>query len=168
MEIAITISINGHEIKKEKFELQEKIENPVLEKSISTLPLTQRTVNALRAENVESINDLVDKTFRWIRRTPNIGKKSQIEIINALKEQNLELKVEEKIENPILKKDIGELALTQRSVNCLRAERVNLVSELIEKTEWDLLKTPNLGRKSCMEIREALKEHNLKLKDKEK
>ena len=51
---------------------------------------------------------------------------------------------------------IEELELTVRSTNCLKAESIFLIGDLIQRSEFDLLKTPNLGKKSLNEIKDVL------------
>ncbi|MFO0109683.1 MAG: DNA-directed RNA polymerase subunit alpha C-terminal domain-containing protein, partial [Alphaproteobacteria bacterium] len=51
---------------------------------------------------------------------------------------------------------VDELELTVRSANCLKAENIYYIGDLIQRTENELLKTPNLGRKSLNEIKEVL------------
>jgi len=63
----------------------------------------------------------------------------------------------------LLAKSIDEMELTTRSMNCLKAEDIYTVAELIKWTEIQLLYTPNLGKKSLTEIKEALHEWGLKL-----
>ena len=65
--------------------------------------------------------------------------------------------------NPILLRPIDELELGVRSTNCLKAENVYYVGDLVQRTETELMKTPNLGKKSLNEIKEALKAHDLEL-----
>lgn len=65
--------------------------------------------------------------------------------------------------NPIYLKKIDELELTVRSANCLKAENVNYIGDLVQCTEVELLKTPNLGKKSLTEIKDVLAEHGLQL-----
>lgn len=65
--------------------------------------------------------------------------------------------------DPILLRPIDELELTVRSANCLKAENIYYVGDLIKKTEQELLKTPNLGRKSLNEIKSVLAAHGLSL-----
>ncbi|MCF6288426.1 MAG: DNA-directed RNA polymerase subunit alpha [Proteobacteria bacterium] len=67
---------------------------------------------------------------------------------------------EEKL-NPILLKPIDELELTVRSANCLKAENIQYIGDLIQRNEVDLLKTPNLGKKSLNEIKAVLAEMGL-------
>ncbi|MBW0454712.1 MAG: DNA-directed RNA polymerase subunit alpha [Candidatus Kinetoplastibacterium crithidii] len=65
--------------------------------------------------------------------------------------------------DPILLKPVDELELTVRSANCLKAENVYYIGDLIQKTENELLKTPNLGRKSLNEIKDVLASRGLTL-----
>ncbi|MBV59720.1 DNA-directed RNA polymerase subunit alpha [Abyssibacter profundi] len=65
--------------------------------------------------------------------------------------------------NPMLLKPIDELDLTVRSANCLKAENVYFIGDLVQRTETELMKTPNLGKKSLNEIKEVLEGHGLGL-----
>jgi DNA-directed RNA polymerase subunit alpha len=65
--------------------------------------------------------------------------------------------------NPILLRPVDELELTVRSANCLKAENIYYIGDLIQRTETELLKTPNLGRKSLNEIKEVLASRGLTL-----
>ena len=83
---------------------------------------------------------------------------------------NLEHKIEEKevapakIEiDPIYYRPVDELGLTVRSINCLKGERVYYLGDLVQKNERQLLRTPNLGKKSLNEIKEMLTDLGLVL-----
>ena len=65
--------------------------------------------------------------------------------------------------DPILLRPVDDLELTVRSANCLKAENINYIGDLIQRTENELLKTPNLGRKSLNEIKEVLASRGLTL-----
>jgi DNA-directed RNA polymerase subunit alpha len=65
--------------------------------------------------------------------------------------------------DPVLLKPVEELELTVRSANCLKAENINYIGDLVLKTEVELLKTPNLGKKSLTEIKDVLAQHGLTL-----
>lgn len=65
--------------------------------------------------------------------------------------------------SPILFRPIDELELGVRSTNCLKAENIYYIGDLVQRTETQLMKTPNLGKKSLNEIKEALKGHELDL-----
>ena len=65
--------------------------------------------------------------------------------------------------DPILLHPVDDLELTVRSANCLKAENIYYIGDLIQRTETELLKTPNLGRKSLNEIKEVLASRGLTL-----
>ena len=65
--------------------------------------------------------------------------------------------------DPTLLRPVDDLELTVRSANCLKAESIYYIGDLIQKTENELLKTPNLGRKSLNEIKEVLATKGLTL-----
>jgi len=65
--------------------------------------------------------------------------------------------------DPILLRPVDDLELTVRSANCLKAENIYYIGDLIQRTETELLKTPNLGRKSLNEIKEVLASRGLTL-----
>jgi DNA-directed RNA polymerase subunit alpha len=65
--------------------------------------------------------------------------------------------------DPILLQPVDDLELTVRSANCLKAENIYYIGDLIQRTETELLKTPNLGRKSLNEIKEVLATKSLTL-----
>ena len=65
--------------------------------------------------------------------------------------------------DPQLLAAVDELELTVRSANCLKAEQIYYIGDLIQKSEQDLLRTPNLGRKSLNEIKEVLTDKGLDL-----
>ena len=65
--------------------------------------------------------------------------------------------------DPILTRSIDDLELTVRSANCLKAESIFYIGDLIQRTEVELLKTPNLGKKSLTEIKDVLAARGLSL-----
>jgi len=65
--------------------------------------------------------------------------------------------------NPMYYRPVDDLELTVRSANCLKAENIFYIGDLVQRTEADLLKTPNLGKKSLTEIKNILASHNLAL-----
>jgi DNA-directed RNA polymerase subunit alpha len=65
--------------------------------------------------------------------------------------------------DPILLRPVDELELTVRSANCLKAESINYIGDLVQRTEVELLRTPNLGKKSLTEIKQVLESHGLPL-----
>lgn len=77
------------------------------------------------------------------------------------KEQVVEEKEDEV--DPILIRPVDDLELTVRSANCLKAENIYYIGDLIQRTEVELLKTPNLGKKSLTEIKDVLASRGLAL-----
>lgn len=65
--------------------------------------------------------------------------------------------------NPALMRPIDELELTVRSANCLKAENIYYVGDLVQRSEVELMKTPNLGKKSLNEIKDVLEQQGLSL-----
>ncbi|MFL6712557.1 MAG: DNA-directed RNA polymerase subunit alpha [Sulfurifustis sp.] len=98
-----------------------------------------------------------------VRRAANILQ-DQISIFVDLKgpDQRQELKKEPEMD-PLLLRPVDDLELTVRSANCLKAENIFYIGDLIQRTEFELLKTPNLGKKSLTEIKDVLAQHGLSL-----
>ncbi len=65
--------------------------------------------------------------------------------------------------DPVLLRPVDDLELTVRSANCLKAENIYYIGDLIQRTEVELLKTPNLGKKSLTEIKDILASRGLSL-----
>lgn len=65
--------------------------------------------------------------------------------------------------NPIYYRPVDDLELTVRSANCLKAENIFFIGDLVQRSESDLLRTPNLGKKSLTEIKNVLSTHGLSL-----
>jgi DNA-directed RNA polymerase subunit alpha len=80
-------------------------------------------------------------------------------------EGDAEPEAEEKVDeiDPILLRPVDDLELTVRSANCLKAENIYYIGDLIQRTEVELLKTPNLGKKSLTEIKDVLASRGLSL-----
>ncbi len=128
------------------------------------------------ATRVKQRTDL-DKLSMYIKTNGTINpeeaiRKSATILVNQLQSFiNLELMdkkkiiVEEKKEvlNPVLLQSVDDLELTVRSANCLKAELIHYIGDLVQKTEIDLLKMPNLGKKSLAEIKDILFTKNLTL-----
>lgn len=88
----------------------------------------------------------------------------QLEVFVDLRDvRQPEIKEEKPEFDPILLRPVDDLELTVRSANCLKAEAVHYIGDLIQKTEVELLKTPNLGKKSLTEIKDILASKGLSL-----
>jgi DNA-directed RNA polymerase subunit alpha len=75
----------------------------------------------------------------------------------------LKQKQQENTVDPLLLQPVDDLELTVRSANCLKAENIYYIGDLVQRSELDLLKTPNLGKKSLNEIKEVLHNRGLSL-----
>ncbi len=82
--------------------------------------------------------------------------KSKPDVVEIQQEPTFEI-------DPILLRSVDDLELTVRSANCLKAESLYYIGELIQRSEVELLKTPNLGKKSLTEIKDVLAQHGLSL-----
>ena len=81
---------------------------------------------------------------------------------DALALEDAPEEVEDEID-PILLRPVDDLELTVRSANCLKAEAIQYIGDLVQRTEVELLKTPNLGKKSLTEIKDVLASRGLSL-----
>lgn len=98
-----------------------------------------------------------------IRRAATILQQ-QIAIFVDLEAESIPepIKVKEEID-PVLLRPVDDLELTVRSANCLKAENIYYIGDLVQRTETELLKTPNLGKKSLTEIKDVLASKDLEL-----
>jgi DNA-directed RNA polymerase alpha subunit len=112
----------------------------------ATIAETNKKLNEVLADN-KRLEELLDRAYARIRMADPEGD-------TANKDEAI-MKGEKWLKE-VLAKSIDELDLTVRSINCLTAENINTIGQLISKTENDLLKTPNLGRKSLKEIKDDL------------
>lgn len=88
----------------------------------------------------------------------------QLDAFVELRDVSEPVEKEEKLEfDPILLRPVDDLELTVRSANCLKAEAVQYIGDLVQRTEVELLKTPNLGKKSLTEIKDVLASRGLSL-----
>ncbi len=111
--------------------------------------------------NIET-NGVIDPE-EAIRRAATILH-DQISVFVNLEETAAEVPAEEEPEvDPLLLRPVDDLELTVRSANCLKAENIYFIGDLIQRTEVELLKTPNLGKKSLTEIKDVLAQRGLSL-----
>jgi|TARA_B100001250_G_scaffold81449_1_gene67155 DNA-directed RNA polymerase subunit alpha len=98
-----------------------------------------------------------------IRRAGSILKGQLDVFVDLETEDESSLEEEAVFIEPALLRPVDELELTVRSANCLKAEQINYIGDLVQRTEVELLRTPNLGKKSLTEIKEVLAKHGLTL-----
>jgi DNA-directed RNA polymerase subunit alpha len=142
-----------------------------LDASFSPIKKVSFTVDAARVD--QSVN--LDKLNLVIETNGSVDAEEAIKRAASILQDQLSSFIElEQIEeeeslptsddfDPQLLAAVDELELTVRSANCLKAEQIYYIGDLIQKSEQDLLRTPNLGRKSLNEIKEVLTEKNLEL-----
>ncbi len=88
----------------------------------------------------------------------------QISVFVNLEESMAQSQIVEEPEiDTALLKPVDDLELTVRSANCLKAENIYYIGDLVQHTEAELLKTPNLGKKSLTEIKDVLGQRNMSL-----
>jgi DNA-directed RNA polymerase subunit alpha len=146
----------------------------VLDASFSPVSRVSYTVESARVEQRTDLDKLVMEIATNGAITPEEAIRSSAKI---LVEQlavfaQLEGQIGEMFEpqptrstqfDPILLRPVDELELTVRSANCLKAENIHYIGDLVQRTEVELLRTPNLGKKSLTEIKEVLQSHGLML-----
>lgn len=98
-----------------------------------------------------------------IRRAATILQEQLSVFVELKREDQQQTTAEMSDINPILLRPVDELELTVRAANCLKAESIFYIGDLVQKTEGELLKTPNLGKKSLGEIKDVLAAHSLAL-----
>ena len=98
-----------------------------------------------------------------IRRAGSILKDQLSVFVDLQGQEDTQSTTSEAQVDPILLRPVDELELTVRSANCLKAESINYIGDLVQRTEVELLRTPNLGKKSLTEIKEVLESHGLGL-----
>jgi len=98
-----------------------------------------------------------------IRRAGGILKDQLSVFVDLQGQEEAAAKTAEAQFDPILLRPVDELELTVRSANCLKAENIHYIGDLVQRTEVELLRTPNLGKKSLTEIKEVLESHGLTL-----
>lgn len=142
-----------------------------LDASFSPIKTVTYSVESARVENRTDLDKLIvdletDGTIQPESAIKYAGAilQNQLSIFVDLTRVQEQQKVEDEIIiDPIMLRPVDELELTVRSANCLKAENANYIGDLVQKTELELLRTPNLGKKSLNEIKEILSSHGLSL-----
>jgi len=98
-----------------------------------------------------------------IRRAATILQQQLAVFVDLEGEKEAEPARQEEEIDPILLRPVDDLELTVRSANCLKAENIYYIGDLVQRTEVELLKTPNLGKKSLTEIKDVLASRGLSL-----
>lgn len=98
-----------------------------------------------------------------IRRSATILQQQLIAFVDLEASAVAQPQTQEELIDPVLLRSVDDLELTVRSANCLKAESIYYIGDLVQRTEVELLKTPNLGKKSLTEIKDVLASRDLSL-----
>lgn len=142
-----------------------------LDASFSPVNMVTYNVESARVENRTDLDKLIidvdtDGTMEAedaIKYASTILSDQLSSFVDFKVIEEQEVEKEEPTVDPALLQAIDELDLTVRSANCLKAENIYYVGDLIQRSEMELLKTPNLGRKSLTEIKDVLATKGLSL-----
>ena len=142
-----------------------------LDASFSPVRRVAYVVEAARVEQRTDLDKLVldldtDGTIdpeEAIRTAATILQQQIAVFVDLEQEAQPEKKEQREEVDPILLRPVDDLELTVRSANCLKAENIYYIGDLVQRTEVELLKTPNLGKKSLTEIKDVLASKGLSL-----
>ena len=142
-----------------------------LDASYSPMRMVSYSVESARVEQRTDLDKLVLELEtngvidpeEAIRRAATILQQQLAVFVDLESEGEPESEEKEDEIDPILLRPVDDLELTVRSANCLKAENIYFIGDLIQRTEVELLKTPNLGKKSLTEIKDVLASRGLSL-----
>lgn len=142
-----------------------------LDATYSPVHIVSYVVENARVEQRTNLDKLVidletDGTLEpgeAIRRAATILQQQLAVFVDLESDIEPEPEREEDEVDPVLLRPVDDLELTVRSANCLKAENIYYIGDLIQRTEVELLKTPNLGKKSLTEIKDVLASRGLSL-----
>ena len=154
-------------------EIERQLGKLILDASFSPI---RRVTYSVETARVEQRTDL-DKLIIEIETNGTIDPEQAVREATALLQDQFSIfselppngkysqksSVQEEHFDPLLLQAVDDLELTVRSANCLKAESIYYVGDLVQKTEIELLKTPNLGKKSLTEIKDVLSSRGLTL-----
>lgn len=167
--VGANLPTSNHE---DDFELEEtKIGLLKIDNTFSPVKRVSYTVDSARVENRTDLDKLtIDlhtngtiEPEEAIRVSATILRHQLNAFVDLKFEQQEKEKNAEPEFDPILLRPVDDLELTVRSANCLKAEDIYFIGDLVQKAEVDLLKTPNLGKKSLTEIKDVLASRSLSL-----
>jgi len=155
--------------------VQEDEDRPIgrlqLDASFSPIHRVAYVVDRARVEQRTNLDKLIieletDGTIdpeEAIRSAATILQDQLFAFVDLRSKEEAEPEGQEPDIDPILLRQVDDLELTVRSANCLKAEQIYYIGDLIQRTEVELLKTPNLGKKSLTEIKDVLASRGLSL-----
>jgi DNA-directed RNA polymerase subunit alpha len=142
-----------------------------IDASYSPMRTVAYTVDSARVEQRTNLDKLILEVEtngtiepeEAIRRAATILQEQLSAFVELKDENDIEPVEEEPEVDPTLLRPVDDLELTVRSANCLKTENIHYIGDLIQRTEVELLKTPNLGKKSLTEIKDVLASRGLSL-----
>jgi DNA-directed RNA polymerase subunit alpha len=142
-----------------------------LDASFTPVSRVSYTVDAARVEQRTNLDKLIIEIEtngtldpeEAIRRAATILQDQLSVFVDLQGKEEVKAETPEADVDPILLRPVDDLELTVRSANCLKAESIYFIGDLIQRTEVELLKTPNLGKKSLTEIKDVLASRGLSL-----
>lgn len=142
-----------------------------IDASYSPMRTVAYTVDSARVEQRTNLDKLILEVEtngtiepeEAIRRAATILQEQLSAFVDLKDENDIEPVEEEPEVDPTLLRPVDDLELTVRSANCLKTENIHYIGDLIQRTEVELLKTPNLGKKSLTEIKDVLASRGLSL-----
>ena len=171
MQIVVNEGIGYSSANQRKDDANRNVGSLLIDASYSPIKKVAYKVDSARVEQRTDLDKLIieletDGTIdpeECIREAATILH-DQVSVFVDLKAiEEKEQKVEEAEIDPNLLRPVDDLELTVRSANCLKAENVYYIGDLIQRSENELLKTPNLGKKSLTEIKDILGTYGLSL-----
>lgn len=175
LNMTLTVEMGRGYVPATQREDEEETSRPIgrlaLDASFSPVSRVAWSVEAARLEQRTDLDKLVieletNATIdpeQAIRRASTILTEQLMVFADLQEHKPGQQKQQQVVIDPELLKPVDDLELTVRSLNCLKAEKVQYVGDLIQRVESDLLKTPNLGKKSLTEIKDALAARGLAL-----
>ncbi len=175
-ELSMTLKVErgrGYQTVESRYHADEEKEIGVLRLDASFSPVTRVSYEVENAR-VEQRTDL-DKLIinletngtldpeAAIRRSATILQMQLVAFVDLETTDYAQEYKEEEGVDPVLLQPVDDLELTVRSANCLKAENIYYIGDLVQRSENDLLKTPNLGKKSLTEIKDVLASRGLAL-----
>lgn len=172
--LSLTVKIargRGYQPSGVKLDEERPVGRLLMDASFSPVRRVSYVIEAARVEQRTDLDKLIIdletngtiEPEEAIRRAATILQDQLHAFVELHGERKVESKKAEPDFDPILLRPVEDLELTVRSANCLKTENIHYIGDLVQRTEVELLKTPNLGRKSLTEIKDVLASKGLSL-----
>jgi DNA-directed RNA polymerase subunit alpha len=177
-ELNMTLKVvlgRGYQSASSRSDLSEEVKTGIgvlkLDASFSPVRRVSYSVESARVEQRTNLDKLIidletNGTIdpeEAIRRSATILQQMLAPFVDMRSSPLMKESSDQQSVNPVFLRPVDDLELTVRSANCLKAESIFYIGDLVQRSENDLLKTPNLGKKSLTEIKNVLASHGLSL-----